>query len=68
MCMWKLILAKCAWEKNDQANMKNASGNAVSNSCAECAWEMDVLIFAECMCKNDFARYFKNLFMLCYGI
>ena len=64
--MWKEILAKYAWEKNDQANMKNVPGKTMLNNCAECAWEIDVSTYTECIWEYDLACYFKNLFMLCY--
>ena len=39
------MFAKCAWEKIDQANIKNVSGKAISNNCAECACEIDLSIY-----------------------
>ena len=46
--------------------MKNVSGKTVSNNCAECAWEIGVLIYTKYVWENDLACYFKNLLMLCY--
>ena len=33
--------------------MKNVSGKTMSKNCAECAWEIDVSIYAECVWEND---------------
>ena len=52
--------------KNDQANMTNVSGKTMWNNCAECAWEIDMLIYTECVLEDDLACYFKKLPMLCY--
>ena len=46
-------IAKCAWEKNDQPNMKNVSEKTMSNNCAECAWGTDTSTYTECACEND---------------
>ena len=61
VCESKYLQNVCAWEKNDQANMKNVSGKMMSNNCAEC-----VSIYTECVWENDLACYFKNLLMSCY--